>query len=84
MNIVNNTELDAGIKIQDWRHCNVCSNLSGDLQVVMVSNDIFQQSKVVRYDFGLTETQCIQYGDEDVLVYIHQVVALNTSVRTGT
>lgn len=72
LNIVNKTDncnIDVGISLSDWIYCSVCNTFSGDLLVVMVSNDIFQQSKVVRYDYGLSETQCIQYDDEGDYLY---------------
>lgn len=58
LNIMNKTYLnsDVGLKLADCIHCSVCNTLYGDLLVV--------NPKVVRYDYGLLETQCIQYGDE--------------------
>ncbi|XP_052682604.1 tripartite motif-containing protein 2-like [Crassostrea angulata] len=70
LNITNKRyQLEGALSLVDWIHCNVCNTFSGDLLVVMVSNDIFQQSKVVRYDYGLSETQCIQYDDEGDYLY---------------
>lgn len=65
LNMLINSEIQTVINLHVWIPVSVCSTFSGDLLVVLVSKYVFegQQSKVVRYS-GLTETQCIQYGDD--------------------
>lgn len=82
--IVNNTQIEKDIQLNDWIPDGVCSTLSGELLVVMIRYD-GKQTKVVSYS-GFTEKQIIQYDDKGHPLYssgdksIHMYISENRNL----
>ncbi|XP_061168338.1 uncharacterized protein LOC133177291 [Saccostrea echinata] len=67
VNILKNEKVEGVIRLRNWRPLGVCSTSSGDLLIIMISNDI-KQTKVLCYS-GSTEKQTIQFDDKGKPLY---------------
>ncbi|XP_078322191.1 uncharacterized protein LOC111112041 [Crassostrea virginica] len=67
INLVSGKKIQRLIMLRGWTPCGLCSTFSGDLLVIMDS-DNDKQTKVVRYS-GSMETQTIQWDDQHKPLY---------------
>ncbi|XP_078342031.1 uncharacterized protein LOC111108552 [Crassostrea virginica] len=67
INLVSGKQIETLITLRGWKPRYLCSTASGDLLVIMTSDD-GKQTKVVRYS-GSTEKQTIQWDDQGKPLY---------------
>ena len=68
INLVRGTQIKKLITLQGWTPQGLCITSSGDLLVIMESDDDKKQTKVVRYS-GSTEKRSIQWDDQGNPLY---------------
>lgn len=66
VNVVNNKGMHAEISVKGWSPRNITSSFSGDLLIVMYSDN--EETTVVRYS-GPIEKQTIQYDENGIPLY---------------
>ena len=81
INLVSGTHIQTLVTIQEWRPLGLCSTSSGDLLVILDSDDD-KQTKVVRFS-GSKQKQSIQWGTK-VSHSIQLVMKINISMKKGT
>ncbi|XP_078331222.1 uncharacterized protein LOC144625045 [Crassostrea virginica] len=67
INLLSGTQIQTLITLRGWRPCYLCSMASGDLLVIMDSDD-GKQTKITRYS-GSTKKQSIQWDDKRKPLY---------------
>nr|XP_022299113.1 E3 ubiquitin-protein ligase TRIM71-like [Crassostrea virginica]XP_022299114.1 E3 ubiquitin-protein ligase TRIM71-like [Crassostrea virginica] len=68
INLVSGTQIQTLITLRGWKPHGLCSTSSGDLLVIMTSDDYYKHTKVVRYS-GSTKKQTIQRDDQGYPLY---------------